>query len=416
VEILFTVHFSLFTLFQMTTPLASLKILDFSTLLPGPFGSMMLADLGAEVLRVEAPNRPDMVRFVSPYDGDSSAWHRLLNRNKRSLSLDLKQAGAIEIVKRLVSSGGYNIVLEQFRPGVMDRLGIGYEALRAVNKGLIYCAVTGYGQTGPYRDRAGHDNNYLALSGVMSHSGRKAGGPPPLGVQVADIGGGAMGAVMGILTAVIHRHLTGEGQFVDISMFDMSIAWHAHAVSHYLVGGETPEPESWQLNGGGYYDYYETADGRYLSVGSLEPKFWEGFCQAIERPDLIPRGSDQSLPNQQALKVEIRAVIAARELSEWTAVFANVDVCVEPVLTIPEMIEHPQTQAREMIVAVPKPDGTAQRQVGSPFKFSQTQAEYRQVGGIVGEDGTAVLREIGYSDEEVAAMWAGGLFGLPGGD
>ncbi len=397
----------------MPPPLFSLKILDFSALLPGPFGSMMLADLGADVLRVEAPTRPDIVRFVPPYDGDASAWHRLLNRNKRSIALDLKQPEAVEIVKRLVGAGGYDIVLEQFRPGVMGRLGIGYEALRAVQPGLIYCAVTGYGQTGPYRDRAGHDNNYLALAGVMSHSGRKEGGPPPLGVQVADIGGGAMGAVVGILTAVIHRHHTGKGQFVDISMLDMSIAWHAHAVSHYLVGGETPAPESWQLNGGGYYDFYETADGRYLSVGSLEPKFWEGFCQAIARPDLIPRGIDQSAANQQALKAEIRAAIAAKELSAWTAVFADYDVCVEPVLTIPEMVAHPQTQARQMIVDVPKPDGTAQPQVGSPFKFSGTTAVYHHAGGDVGADTTAVLHELGYTDAEIEGLRGRGYVGNP---
>lgn len=395
----------------MTGPLTSLKILDFSTLLPGPFGTMMLADLGAAVLRVEAPHRPDIVRFMPPYDGDASAWHRLLNRNKHSIILDLKQPTAVDVVKRLVSDGGYDIVLEQFRPGVMDRLGIGYEALCVANPSLIYCALTGYGQDGPYRDRAGHDINYLSLAGVMSHSGRKEGGPAPLGVQVADIGGGAFGAAMGILAAVIHRQQTGQGQFVDISMFDMSIAWHAHAVSQYLVGGEVPEAESWQLNGGGYYDFYETADGRYLSVGSLEPKFWQGFCQALARPDLIPRGFDQTPENQQALKADIRAVIATKDLADWTIIFAGYDVCVEPVLSIPEMVAHPHTQARRMIVDVPKADGTTQRQVGSPFKFSQTSPVYQQVGGQAGEQGTAVLQEIGYTDDEINNMRRQGVFG-----
>ncbi|RME48583.1 MAG: CoA transferase, partial [Caldilineae bacterium] len=269
----------------MPGPLASLKILDFTTLLPGPFASMMLADLGADVVRVEAPHRPDMVRLTPPFDGETSAWHALLNRNKRAIALDLKRPGAAEAVKRLVQT--YDIVLEQFRPGVMERLGIGYDALRAVNPRLIYCAITGYGQTGPYRHRAGHDNNYLSLAGVMSHTGRRETGPVPLGVQVADVGGGSFGAVTGVLAAVIHRSQTGEGQFVDISMFDMSVAWNAVAVAHYLVGGENPDYESMWLNGGSFYDYYRTADGRYLSVGSLEPKFWAGFCEAIERPELV---------------------------------------------------------------------------------------------------------------------------------
>lgn len=396
---------------DMVGPLTSLKILDFSTLLPGPFGSMMLADMGAEVLRVEAPNRPDMVRLLPPYDGDSSAWHGLLNRNKRSLALDLKRPGATAVVQRLVREGGYDIVLEQFRPGVMDRLGIGYEVLRQAQPRLIYCALSGYGQTGPYRQRAGHDINYLSLAGVMSHSGRRQSGPSPFGVQVADVGGGALGVIIGILAAVVHRQQTGEGQLVDVSMFDMSVAWHAHAISQYLVGGAAPARESWQLNGGSYYDFYETKDGRYLSVGSLEPKFWQGFCRAIGRPDLIPRGHDPDPDNQQALKAEIRAVIAERELAAWTAVFAGYDVCVEPVLTIPEVAEHAQTQARQMIVDVPKPEGGSQRQVGSPIKFSRTPAAYRHVGGSLGADTTAVLQEIGYDEAEIAALQAQGVFG-----
>ncbi|MGB5060172.1 MAG: CaiB/BaiF CoA-transferase family protein, partial [Candidatus Promineifilaceae bacterium] len=278
----------------MNQPLSSLKILDFSTLLPGPFATMLLADMGADVVRVEAPHRPDMVRLMPPFDGDISGWHGVLNRNKRSIALDLKKPEAVEIIKQLVAAngGGYDIVLEQFRPGVMARLGLGYDDLKAVNPGLIYCAITGYGQTGPYKDRAGHDNNYLALSGLMSHSGRRESGPPPLGAQIADVGGGSLGAVMGILTAVIHRHTTGQGQLVDVSMLDMAVAWQAHIASHYLVGDDPPQREGWMLNGGSFYDYYQTQDGRYLSVGSLEPKFWQGFCQAIGRSDLIGRGLD----------------------------------------------------------------------------------------------------------------------------
>ncbi len=214
-----------------------------------------------------------------PFDGDSSAWHGVLNRSKRSLTLDLKKPGAPEIVRRLVAAGGYDIVVEQFRPGVMDRLGIGYEQLRTANPALIYCAVTGYGQSGPLRDRAGHDINYLSLSGVMSHSGRLEEGPAPLGVQLADIGGGSFGALVGLLAAVIERQISGEGQLIDISMLDMMLAWQAHIFSEYLVGKVEPQPEASLLNGGGYYDFYETADGRYLSIGSLEPKFWVAFCE-----------------------------------------------------------------------------------------------------------------------------------------
>jgi crotonobetainyl-CoA:carnitine CoA-transferase CaiB-like acyl-CoA transferase len=387
----------------MTTPLSSLKILDFTTLLPGPFATMMLADLGADVVRVEAPDRPDRVRFLPPLDGETSAWHGVLNRNKRSIALNLKQPEAVEVVKRLVAKdgGGFDIVLEQFRPGVMARLGVGYEALRAVNPGLIYCAITGYGQTGPFQQRAGHDNNYLALSGLMSHSGRKESGPPPFGAQIADIGGGSFGAITGILTAVIHRHVTGQGQQVDISMLDMAIAWQAHAISQYLVGGEAPTPESWALNGGSFYDYYQTADGRYLSVGSLEPKFWQGFCTALNRPDLISRGLDQSPENQQGLKADIQEEIGKRPLSFWQSLFVENDVCVEPVLTIPEMLNHPQVQARNMVVDVPKPDGSTKQQIANPFKFSEGEAAYRWVGTAVGAHTDEILREAGYTPYQI---------------
>jgi crotonobetainyl-CoA:carnitine CoA-transferase CaiB-like acyl-CoA transferase len=386
-------------------PLSSLKILDFSTLLPGPFATMMLADMGAEVLRVEAPQRPDMVQLMPPFDEEgNSAWHALLNRSKRSLALDLKKPGATEVIKRLVGEGGYDIVLEQFRPGVMDRLGVGYEALTAVNPGLIYCAITGYGQTGPYKDRAGHDLNYLALAGVLSHTGRREGGPLPPGVQVADVGGGSLGAVTGILAAVIHRLVTGQGQIVDISMFDMSIAWHSHVVSSYLVGGTVPDYESWNLNGGGFYDCYETADGRYLSVGSLEPQFWQGFCTAIERPELIELGF-AAVPGQMGdLKAEIAAVIEEKELAEWTAVFDQYDVCVEPVLTVPEMLGHSQTQARGMVVEVMQGNGRSQQQIASPYKFSRSQPEYKHTGVQTGSHSQEVLRELGYTEREIEAL------------
>lgn len=393
----------------MSGPLSSLKVLDFSTLIPGPFASMILADLGAEVLRVEAPHRPDMMRSMPPFEGHTSAWHSVLNRSKRSLALDLKRPGAVAVVKRLVQ--GYDIVLEQFRPGVMDRLGLGYEALRAVNPRLIYCAITGYGQTGPYRRRAGHDINYLALSGMMSHSGRLEGGPVLSGIQVADVGAGSLGAVTGILAAVIERAQSGQGQQVDISMLDGSIALNALAVAQYLVSGQNPQPEAERLNGGCYYDFYQTADGRYLAVGSLEPKFWTGFCEAIGRPDLIERGYEADLTAQRALKVELEAVIATRSLEAWLAIFAELDVCVEPVLTIEEMVDHPQTKSRQMIVEVRRPDGSSQRQVGSPYKFSRSRPAYQYTGCPLGAHTAEVLAEAGYSPQEIEELRAAGVFG-----
>jgi alpha-methylacyl-CoA racemase len=391
-----------------SSPLASLKILDFSTLIPGPFASMLLADLGADVMRIEAPHRPDMVRLTPPFDGEQSAWHSLLNRSKRSLALDLKHPEAVAIVKQLVQQ--YDIVLEQFRPGVMDRLGVGYTALRAANPRLIYCAITAYGQTGPYRERAAHDINLMALSGVMAHTGRVAGGPLPLGLQVADMGSSFM-AITGLLAAVIQRMQTGEGQLVDISMFDTALAWNSLAASHVLVGGTEPQRETMWLNGGSIYDFYQTSDGHYLSVGSLEPKFWHGFCEAIGRPDLIKLGLNPQLSVQQAVKAAIQTEIATRTLADWTAIFDTADVCVEPVLDVGEALAHPQTQARQMIVDVPKPDGSLQRQAGTPIKFSASQPIYKHTGATLGEHTDAIMRELGYSDAEIHNFRAAKIFG-----
>jgi len=372
---------------------------------------MMLADMGAEVIRIEAPNRPDMIRTLPPFDGEVSAWHGVLNRSKRSLALDLKKPGAADIVRRLINDGGYDIVIEQFRPGVMDRLGIGYESLRSANPGLIYCSITGYGQNGPLRDRAGHDINFLSLSGVMSPSGQRESRPSPPNVQLADIGGGSFGALVGLLAAVIQRQVSGEGQQVDISMFDMMLAWQAHIFSPYLIGDEGAEREESQLGGDGYYDFYETADGRYLSVASLEPKFWVTFCEAIGRSDLIEKGNDPDRKNKRILKTEVRNVIAARTLADWVDLFATLDACVEPVLHMNEVLSHPQTKARKMVVNVPRADGGEQQQVGSPFRFSRGRVKYRHAGVKLGTHSHEVLAEIGYKPADIEAFDLNGLLG-----
>lgn len=391
-------------------PLSSLKIVDFTTLLPGPFGTMMLADLGASVIRIESPQRPDMVRARPPFDDDgTAAWHGVLGRNKRSLALDLKQPGSADVICRLVER--YDIVLEGFRPGVMDRLGIGYEALKAVNPRLIYCAVTGYGQTGPLANRAGHDNNYLALAGVMSHMGTLADGPKPLSLQIADIGGGAMGAVIGILSAEIQRRATGEGQFVDVSMVDMALMWNALAASEWFVGSVEPQREGSLLNGGTFYGYYRTADDRFLSVGSLEPKFWVGLCNGLGRSDLVETRADTAPQVQRRIRDEIAQTIATKSLADWMAIFEPLDVCVEPVLTVDEAAAHPQAQTRDMIVDVPRPDGGTQQQIGRPLKFSRSEAEYRHIGKPAGADTDVILTEIGYSRVEIEAMRLAGFFG-----
>ncbi|WP_303289107.1 CaiB/BaiF CoA-transferase family protein [Marinobacter sp. SS5-14b] len=351
----------------MSGPLSTLKILDFSTLLPGPYATMMLADMGAEVLRVEAPDRVDLTKVMPPFDGKFSTTYSYLSRGKQTLSLNLKQEGSVEKVKELVQE--YDIVVEQFRPGVMDRLGIGYEALKAINPNLIYCAITGYGQTGPYKDRAGHDINYLALSGVASHCGRADSGPPPMGIQIADVAGGSHHAVMGILAAVIQRQQTGQGAFIDISMTDAAFALNAMAGSAALAGGQPQKPESGMLNGGTFYDYYQTSDGRWLSVGSLEPQFSARLCDTLGIGEMKSLTMSQNPEHQQKLKAVIKERLAAKTFAEWRVIFAEVDACVEPVLTIEEAAEHPQIKARRMVVEGDRGDGHSQNQLGHPILF-----------------------------------------------
>ena len=351
----------------MAAPLANLKVLDFSTLLPGPYATMMLADMGAEVLRIEAPDRVDLAKVMPPFDGKFSTTFSYLSRGKHTLQLNLKQPESVEKVKQLVQD--YDIVVEQFRPGVMDRLGIGYEVLKAINPKLIYCAITGYGQTGPYKDRAGHDINYLAISGVASHCGRADSGPPPMGIQIADVAGGSHHAVMGILAAVIKRQETGEGALIDISMTDAAFALNAMAGAAALAGGQPQKPESSMLNGGTFYDYYQTRDGRWLSVGSLEPQFSSRLCDTLGLGELKSYALSQKPEHQRELKAAIKQKVAERSLAEWQEVFAEVDACVEPVLTIEEAAEHPQLKARGMVVDRDRGDGRSQNQLGRPILF-----------------------------------------------
>ncbi|MCG8311815.1 MAG: CoA transferase [Pseudomonadales bacterium] len=386
----------------MAGPLSSLKILDFSTLLPGPFGSMVLADWGAEVVRIESPTRPDMVRMLPPQANGVSAAHGFLNRSKKSLALDLKKPDGVEVVKSLVKE--YDIVLEQFRPGVMDRLGVGYEALKEANPGVIYCSITGYGQTGPYKNRAGHDLNYLSIAGITGYNGRKTSGPAPINVQVADVAGGSYHSVMSILAAVVHRQQTGEGQYIDISMTDAAFSMHALTAPPALVDDMQPGLEATQLNGGTFYDCYETADGRYFSVGGLEPQFFAQFCQALGHPEWAPKGLALNEAIQDGLKQEIAEVMKTKSFAEWQEVFAALDSCSEPVLSFKEACDHPQIKARQLLVDVPCGDGTTQTQLASPVKFSTTQPEYKSIGAALGADTDAVLAGAGFSEEQIASL------------
>ncbi|MFR3298479.1 MAG: CaiB/BaiF CoA transferase family protein [Fusobacterium sp.] len=385
--------------------LNGLKILDFSTLLPGPYATLMLGDLGADIIKISSPDKADIVADYPPYiEGTKlSANQAWLGRNKRNLFLNLKTEKGVEIIKKLIME--YDIIVEQFRPGVMERLGLGYEDLKKINPKIIYCSLTGYGQTGPMKNSAGHDINYLARSGNMNYSGREKTGPVLTNMQIADIGVGSLHSVIGILTAVYHRTMTGKGQYIDISMFDGLLPFNAMEGAAFLVNGIEPQREKTRLNGGSAYDFYETKDHRYLSVGSLEPKFWKNFCECIELPELI---KETVMPHDiNSLKEKIRKRILEKDLKEWNEIFKGKDVCVEPVQTMREaMLEDSHVKARNLIADV-KVAGENERtvkQMTTPIKLSESPIEYKETGYPLGYHTEEILKEIGYTLEEIEKL------------
>ncbi|OGP81783.1 MAG: carnitine dehydratase [Deltaproteobacteria bacterium RBG_16_58_17] len=392
----------------MAGPLKGLKILDFTTLLPGPYATMTLADLGAEVLRIVSGSRPDLTTIQPPFlpGTNLSCATAYLGRGKRCMALNLKAPRAGEIVRRLMAD--YDILIEQFRPGVMAKLSLDYETLKAANPGLIYCSLTGYGQTGPLKNRAGHDINYLARSGIMSYSGRKTSVPCLTGIQIADVASGSNNSVIGILAAVIHRQRTGEGQHVDVSMTDGVVAFNAISGAAFLVDGTENRREEGFLNGGSLYDFYETKDGQYLSFGGLEPQFFAAFCETIGRPDLIPGGV--APPELPRVKEEVREALKTKTRDEWMALFAKVDACVEPVLALGEALADPHVSARGLVVEVDLPGVGTVRQLGHPIRYSATPPEYRSAGAPAGTHTREVLRELGYTDAEIEKFEKTGLF------
>ncbi|RKQ18938.1 CaiB/BaiF CoA transferase family protein [Ureibacillus endophyticus] len=384
--------------------LQGLKILDFSSMLPGAFATMMFADYGADIIHIESSKRVDMMRIMPPYDNERESFiHQHLNRSKKSISLDLKTPEAIDIVKSLIHE--YDIVIEGFRPGVMQRLGLDYDTLKCENPKLIYCSITGYGQTGPYRDRPGHDNNFLSIAGVLDHSRLKDKKPVPMGIQMADIAGGAMHAAVGVLAAALHREKTGQGKYIDVSMVDAVFTMNALYGTTYLTSGHLAQAEEEILNGGTFYDYYKTKDGRYFSVGSLEPHFRKLLCEALDIPELIQSTFNDSTYTQKRFKEAVKDAFLTKTFDEWLEVF-NEDFhgCVEPVLTFKDSCEHPQLAARNMIVEIPDREGNVQKQIGAAIKFDQEEPTYKFVGAKLGEHNTEILEGLGYSNEEIEAL------------
>lgn len=390
----------------MKNPLDGIKILDFSYLLPGPYGTMIMSDMGADIIKVENPAAPDMMRYIPPIIDNISAVYSHVNRGKKSLTLNLKKENAREIIYRLVED--YDIVIEQFRPGVMKRLGLGYEDLKKINKSIIYCSLTGYGQKGEYAQKAGHDINYMALSGVESISGRSASGPSLSGIQIADIAGGSKNLVIGILSAYIKREKTGKGDFIDISITDSVFSMSIFSSSGYLAGANEPSAESEILNGGAIYDFYPTSDSRYISVGPIEEKFMKNFFGAVGMAE--PTIEMISEPgSMKQIKSQVGDIIKKFPLDYWIKKFEKVDACVEPVLALSESTSRPPLSDREMIVQVKTRSGIPLKQIGNPIKFKSGHYYSGEPGVPPGFNNDEILQKAGYSESDISRFKGEGI-------
>jgi crotonobetainyl-CoA:carnitine CoA-transferase CaiB-like acyl-CoA transferase len=394
--------------------LEGIRVLDLSRLLPGGFCSLLLADFGAEVLKVEDTGMGDYIRWSPPYyegveESAKSALFLALNRNKRSIRLNLKHDRGKEVLLRLVRD--YDVVLESFRPGVLDRLGVGYERMREENPGIVYCAISGYGQDGPLRDRSGHDMNYLGLVGLLGLTGERDGPPVQAAGQIADLGGGALMAAFGIMAALRERDASGLGQMVDVSMADGALSWLAMVAGQYFADGVVPKRGGLPLAGSLIcYRPYACADG-YVTLGALEPKFWQAWCRGVEREDLIEK--QFSGPGSEA-HAEVERIFLSRSRDDWTAFAAEHDCCLEPVLDLDEALDSDLVRAREMVVELDQP-GAAEpvRQLGVPVKLSRTPGGVHAPAPALGEHTREVLEALGYSAEDADALAGDGAVAEP---
>jgi len=384
-------------------PLAGVRVLDLTRLLPGPLATQHLADYGADVIKIEDTGAGDYARTLGAMGGETSYLYQVVNRNKRSLRLDLKHPEGKAAFEKLVATA--DILVEGFRPGVMDKLGIGYDALACINPRLVFCSISGYGQTGPYALRAGHDINYIGYAGVLDQIGTAGSAPAMSNLQLGDLLGGTMTALFGVLVALVDARATGKGRFVDVSMTDGVMAHAIFPLTEVLAsGGVRPRGEDLLTGEVPCYGVYRTADDRYMAVGALEEKFWHRVCDTLGRPDLkavhLATGEEGA-----RVRADVARLFAARTQAEWVAVFDTVDCCVTPVLKMEESLVNPQLQARGMVTEV-----GGVRQFGPPVRMSGLPAApSRPAPAVAGADSETVLTEAGLEDAEIARLRSAGV-------
>lgn len=375
--------------------LDGIRVVDLSRMLPGPYCSMILADHGADVIAVEDRK----------FQGDGLFFNDL-NRNKRHMSLNLKTPEGREIFFKLVAKA--DVVIEGFRPGVVQRLGVDYEAVRQCNPAVIYCSISGYGQTGPLRDRVGHDVNYIGNAGILDLIGEKNGAPIIPGIQIADIAGGTMNAAVGILLALYAREKTGKGQYIDISMTDGVLG--LLALPSFLSqsrGRQQKASDGLLSHRYGCYNTYETADGRYISIGALEARFWKRLCEQLQRPQYIPLQYDED--KRHEIIEDFRQIFRMKSMADWDAELAELEICFSVVKNMADIVADVHFQEREMVHSYPGENGEMKYGFGIPVKLSETPGTLRTKPGKFGEDTHKIVAELGYSADQVEALFARGV-------
>lgn len=370
--------------------LTGIRVLDMSRLLPGPYCTMLLADFGAEVIKIEEPGKGDYSRSFPPFLKDFGYWHLQLNRNKQSVVLDLKSEEGKNIFLELVKTA--DVVVESYRPGVLKKLGVDYEAAAKVNPKIIYCSLSGYGSKGPLAHKADHDLGYLSLAGVTAMSGEADGAPAIPGVLMADMNA-ALSAGMSIMIALRHAALTGQGQEIDISLFNVAMNLMPGAASLFFGSGFVAERgNNWLTGAYANYNIYATADGRYVSVGCLEKKFWRNLCIGLGKEEIIDMIDDES--NHPYLKEQLAAAFKQKTMREWEEFFADKDACLTPVLNFKEAVESEQVQANEMVLNVQDDELGEYQQLGFAMKLSKTPARLNKRAPRLGEDTEKILAQL----------------------
>lgn len=390
----------------MKLPLDGIRVLDLSSLLPGSLCSQILGDLGADVLKIENPHVSDAFRSIPPLVKTMGSYFHIVGRNKRAMTLNLRNTEGREIFLRMISLS--DVLIESFRPGGMERIGLGYEVLKGINMRLIHCSLTGFGQDGPYRDLPSHDINLLGLSGMLDLLGEKNGPPISPGVQVAGAGG-ALNAVIGVLAALFGRERTGRGEYIDAALLDGLTPFLGLVMSTYLATGVLPKRGETFVGGGyAFYRVYQTGDDKYIALGCLEEKFWQGFCRAIGREDLIAEQFATGT-RREALIEEVERILRQKTRRQWLDLFAGYETCITPVNTLAEALQDQQIKHRgDWFTKIHPVDGPVGQQ-GFPLKFSGDRPGWRRHPPSLGEHTREILREMGFDDGAIDDLVARGV-------